>query len=172
MTHSDDRGDRKLEPSSDGEWWRASFSIFSVALTHQEISERIGLQPTRTRAKGDPRGARRMDGSVITSIVWHDSAWHLVCPLKSDKSLDQHIRWLLDTIEPRLPAINAISNECTLIRFFCGFSSEHGQGGFTLDAETLRRISKVGVKLDLDLYPPGHDEEPSENEPTSDAKCV
>jgi hypothetical protein len=37
---------------------------------------------------------------------------------------------------------------------FCGFSSGNGQGGFTLDSDTLTRIAKLGIPLIVDLYPP------------------
>lgn len=30
----------------------------------------------------------------------------------------------------------------------------HGQGGFTLDRDTIERIAQLGVSLGLDLYPP------------------
>jgi hypothetical protein len=138
----------------DRKWWRAGFSIFSVTLTPQEISERLGVQPTRTHEKGQPRGFRRKDGSISQSIVWKDSAWHLNCPLKNDRDMAEHIRWLLDVIEPKADVLSALSSDCTLIRFFCGFSSGNGQGGFGLDPVTLGRISKLGFDLILDLYPP------------------
>jgi hypothetical protein len=138
----------------DKKWWRATFSVFSTSLTHQEISDRLGLQPTRTHTKGQPRGARRRDGSIDPSNVWKDSAWQLTSPLARDRILAEHINWLLDTIEPKAEAIKALRAECSLIRLFCGFASHGGQGGFSLDTDTLGRISKLGLNLDLDLYPP------------------
>jgi hypothetical protein len=33
-----------------------------------------------------------------------------------------------------------------------------GQGGFSLDAETLRRLAGLGISLTLDLYPPEREE--------------
>ncbi|MGP0018625.1 MAG: DUF4279 domain-containing protein [Candidatus Sulfotelmatobacter sp.] len=145
-------------------WWRATFSVFSTSLTHQEISDRLGLQPTRTHTKGQPRGARRTDGSIDLSNVWQDSAWQLTSPLGRDRILAEHINWLLDTIEPKADAIKALRTECSLIRLFCGFASHDGQGGFTLDTDTLGRMSELGLNLELDLYPPS-DPEVIEDEP-------
>jgi hypothetical protein len=138
----------------DDKWWRATLSIFSVTLTPQEISERLGLQPTRTHKQGQPRGFRRKDGSTSPSVVWKDSAWLLTSPLKPDRNLMEHVRWLLEKIEPKADIIKALSSDCTGIRFFCGFSSGNGQGGFVLEADTLSRISRLGLNIVLDLYPP------------------
>jgi hypothetical protein len=62
---------------------------------------------------------------------------------------------LLDSIEPKLMVLRALAAQCHPILLQCGFSSESGQGGFTLDSDTLERISKLGVRLSVDLYPPG-----------------
>jgi hypothetical protein len=138
----------------DKKWWRASFCVSSISLTHQEISDRLGLRPTRTHTKGQPKGFRQEDGSISPSIVWNDSAWFLQSPLGRDRNLAEPIQWLLDAIEPRTDAIKAIRPECSLIRLFCGFASHPGQGGFTLDPHTMGRISKLGLDLAMDLYPP------------------
>ena len=155
----------------DKKWSRATFSVFSTSLTHQEISYRLGLQPTRTHTKGQPRGARQTDGSIDLSNVWKDSAWQLTSPLGRDCILAEHINWLLDTIEPKADAINALRAECSPMRLFCGFASHGGQGGFTLDSNILGRISKLGLNLELDLYPPS-DPEVLEDEPKGTPKTI
>jgi len=159
MTDSTYEGRASSHLKNDDKWSRAAFSIFSVTLTPQEITERLGLQPTGTHEKGRPKGVRRKDGSISPLIVWKDSAWHLNAPLKKDQSLAEHIKWLLDVLEPKRDAIKSLSSECTLIRFFCGFSSGNRQGGFSLDDQTLARLSKLGFPLVLDLYPPSDPEE-------------
>ena len=140
-------------------WSLASFSIFSGTLTHEEISAAIQVKPTRTHSKGQPRGFRNKDGSISQSIVWTDSAWHLESPLGDDRNLAEHIKWLLDAIEPKLDIVRTLSAEGNRVRLFCGVASASGQGGFTLDSDTLLRISRLGISLSLDLYPPGASEE-------------
>jgi hypothetical protein len=159
MTNSTHEGRVFSHLKNDEKWSCAGFSMFSVTLTPQEITERLGLQPTRTHEKGQPKGFRRKDGSISPLIVWKDSAWHLNAPLKRDQNLEEHIKWLLDILEPKRDSIKSLSPECTLVRFFCGFSSGHGQGGFALDSQTLERLSKLGVSFVLDLYPPSDPEE-------------
>ena len=133
-----------------GERWScATFSVFSDTLTHEEIGEGLGIKATRTHVKGQPRSVPR------PSIVWPHSAWHLGSPLGHDADMADHIKWLLDSIEPKLAVLRTISAQCHPILLQCGFSSESGQGGFTLDGDTLARISNLGVSLSVDLYPPG-----------------
>ncbi len=139
----------------DGKWSVATFSVFSEVLTSEEIGAALGLEATRTRTKGQPRGFRKKDGSISQSIVWPDWAWHLKSPLGYDADLTDHIKWLLEAIEPRVEAIKELSAKCRPIRIMCGFSSENGQGGFTLDSMTLARLAKTGLPLVVDLYPPG-----------------
>jgi uroporphyrin-III C-methyltransferase len=65
----------------------------------------------------------------------------------------EHIHWLLDVFEPKLDALKELSANCKII-LFCGFSSTHGQGGFTLDPSVLAQLARLSVPFSLDLYPP------------------
>jgi hypothetical protein len=150
-------------PQPNKKWSVATFSIFSEILTTDEIGSVLGLYSTRTHVKGEPRGTRKKDGSISTTSVWPNSAWHLGSPLGYDANLADHIRWLLDAVEPKLGVLKTLSAKCHPILLQCGFSSAHGQGGFTLDGDTLARIAKLGVSLSVDLYPPAQTEE-SDNE--------
>jgi len=136
----------------DEKWSCATFSVFSDMLTHEEIGEKLGIKATRTHAKGQPRSARR------PSIMWPHSAWHLGSPLGYESNLADHIKWILDAIEPRLEAIRELSPKCHPIHIMCGFGSENGQGGFTLDSNTLARLAKLDMPLIVDLHPPGPSE--------------
>jgi hypothetical protein len=82
-----------------------------------------------------------------------ESAWLLQSPLAHESDLLDHLKWLLDALEPKVGIIAELSKKYR-IDFFCGFSSGSGQGGFTLDEVTLRRIAKFGIAMNLDLYPP------------------
>jgi hypothetical protein len=76
--------------------------------------------------------------------------------------LAEHLIWLLDQLEPKVNSIKSIADEWKA-RIFCGFSSENGQGGVTLDPRLLRRLANLGIPFVLDLYPPGPPaEEPEE----------
>ena len=78
--------------------------------------------------------------------------------MSDDHNLTDHLKWLLDRLEPRLDVIRTLPAEYQ-VDLFCGFSSGSGQGGFTLDSTTLARIAKLGVPLNVDLHLPGVDED-------------
>lgn len=147
-------------------WTVATFSVFSEVLTSEEIGAALRLEATRTHAKGQPRGIVKKDGSISQSIVWPDWAWHLNSPLGYEAKLEAHIKWLLDAIEPRLERIKGLSAMCRPIRIMCGFGSENGQGGFTLDGNTLARLAKLDLPLVVNLHPPGPITEDAEPELT------
>ena len=61
---------------------------------------------------------------------------------------------LLEMLEPKLDRLRELASRCSM-DVFCGFSSESGQGGFTLDPDLLIRLGEIpGGGLNLDLYPP------------------
>jgi hypothetical protein len=68
--------------------------------------------------------------------------------------MEDHLNWLLDALEPKWDIISRIAKQYEA-DFFCGFSSENGQGGCTFSVALLERLAKLGVPLALDLYPPG-----------------
>jgi hypothetical protein len=139
-------------------WSQASLCIYSETLTHEQIGTALGLKATRTHSKGQPRSKQ------VRKYLHKDWAWILSTPTGGHPNLVEHLRWLLDAIEPRADALRALSADCKVL-LMCGFSSGNGQGGFTLDSPTLERIARLGVSLVLDLYPPSVDDEKARIEP-------
>jgi hypothetical protein len=88
------------------------------------------------------------------TLVWPTSLWALNSPLSDQNGMADHLRFLLDLLEPKMDALKKLFEECK-IDLFCGFSSGSGQGGFELDPVTLSRLAKLCIPLVLDLYPPG-----------------
>jgi hypothetical protein len=137
----------EYQPVEDGKWSKASLRISSTTLQPSEIAEIIGLEATKTHTKGTLKNSR-------FTLVWPTSLWLLNSPLSDQNGMADHLRFLLDLLEPKMDALKQLFEKCQ-IDLFCGFSSDSGQGGFTLDAVTLSRLSKLCVPLVLDLYPPG-----------------
>jgi hypothetical protein len=127
-------------------WSAASFRVAGDALRPDQITVTLGLEPTQSGVKGERFSSRH-------SAVRRSSFWLVKCPLSDSLPLAEHLEWLLDLFEPKIDLINSIAED-SKIMLLCGFSSENGQGGFTLDAKTLQRIAGLGVPLSIDLYPP------------------
>jgi hypothetical protein len=136
------------KPQEDNrKWSKASFRIFGDTLIPEEIRQKIGLDATFTGIKGEPKHPNS------SRYVNRTSIWILKCPLKDLLPMEDHLNWLLDRLEPKLDVIHSLAEEFS-VDFFCGYSSGNGQGGFALDSAMLVRLAKLGVRLELDLYPP------------------
>jgi hypothetical protein len=132
----------------DSRWSKAAFCIYGDALQLDEINKNLGLQATNSGLKGGRPSKHPGARPLRTSI------WMLNCPLDDHLPLQDHLKWLLDTLEPRLYIIRGIVMQYDT-KLICGYSSEHGQGGCTINAALLDRLANLGVPLVLDLYPPG-----------------
>lgn len=138
-------------------WNTASFRIAGDMLHPDQVTAILALEPTRSGVKGERHSLGR--GSVSRT-----SFWLLKCPLSDNLPLTEHLKWLLDIVEPKFDSINSIAEGSTIM-FLCGFSPGDGQGGFTLDVKTLQRITRFGAALSINLYSP----ESAESEVTDGA---
>jgi Domain of unknown function (DUF4279) len=127
-------------------WHRAAFRISGDTLRPDQVSALLGLEPTQSGVKGERFSNRH-------SVVRRTSFWLLKSPLSESLPLPEHLEWLLNLMEPKLDLIGSLAEKWR-VDFFCGFSSENGQGGVTFDPSLLRRLAHLGVPLVLDLYPP------------------
>jgi len=129
-------------------WSKAALCIYGETLQPNEIDSDLGLQATNSGLRGESQSKYPRARQLRTSI------WTLDSPLDEHLPLQDHLEWLLDVLEPKLDAVLQIAKRYDA-KLFCGYSSEHGQGGCTFDAALLDRIAKFGIPLVLDLYPPG-----------------
>jgi len=133
---------------NDSRWSKASFCIYGDSLQPDEISRDLGLRATISGLKGE-RQSRFPKAKLLRT-----SLWTLDSPLDEHSPLQDHLAWLLQELEPKLKIVSEIAKQYDT-RLFCGYSSEHGQGGCAFEAALLDRLAALGVPLVLDLYPPG-----------------
>ena len=140
----------------DIKWFKAGLRIFSATIHPSEIGKLLGLEATKTHVKGTLRSPRH-------EAIWPTSMWSLKSPLSDQREMADHLRYILDLLEPRMHALEQLSRDCH-IDLFCGFSSGNGQGGFVLDPVTLSRLATLKVPIIFDLYPPSAVVDDSEDE--------
>jgi hypothetical protein len=129
-------------------WSKAAFCIYGDNLQPDAMNRDLGLEATNFGLKGERQSKYPRARKLRTSI------WILDSPLDEHLPLQDHLNWLLDALEPKLDVVRGIAKQYDA-KLFCGYSSEHGQGGCTFDVILLDRLAKLGVPLVLDLYPPG-----------------
>jgi hypothetical protein len=132
----------------DSRWIKASFCIYGDTLQPGEIDRDLGLQATNSGLKGERQSKYPRARPLRTSI------WILDSSLDEHLPLQDHLKWLLDALEPKLDVVRGIAKQYDA-KLFCAYSSEHGQGGSFFDVTLLEQLAKLGVPLVLDLYPTG-----------------
>lgn len=127
-------------------WSEAALRISGDTLHPSHVSASLGLEATQSGIKGERFSPRH-------NALRRTSFWILKSPLGNYRPLEEHLNWLLDVLEPKCDLLISIRSKWKT-EFFCGFSSENGQGGVTLDLILLGRLARLGISLVLDLYPP------------------
>jgi hypothetical protein len=85
----------------DGKWSKAGLRIFSETLSPSEIAEILGLEATKTHIKGTLKSSR-------VRLVWPTSLWLLNSPLSDRNDMADHLRFLLDLLEPKMDALKQL----------------------------------------------------------------
>ena len=129
----------------------ATFRLGGTLLDPDEISTRLGIQPSHAHKRGDQRGHKG---------TWPKGIWTLTSEDQVQSTdLQQHIEWLLDQLEPVQPTIDMlVTGQHLEADVFCFWESATGQGGPMFSANFLERFARLHVDLGLDIYFVGSDE--------------
>jgi len=127
----------------------AVLRIISEIKSIDDISMIVETRPTKYFSKGQPYSKRNPN-----SKIREENIWILESGLSDRELLDSHIIQLLSFLKKRANVMKELQLECH-IDIMCSFSSKNGQGGFTLEHELLRELSKYAIDLIVNLYPPG-----------------
>lgn len=125
--------------------YRATLRVFSDTLSADALAARLG-EPSHGYDKGDPISARS------PGAFRRDSYWALDSGLERARVLHDHIVVLLDAIDARREAFDAIRADCEIDVFCQLFSGEATRGGPILRPELLARLVERELPLRLDHY--------------------
>jgi hypothetical protein len=74
---------------------------------------------------------------------------------RTDDHLENHLRWLLDHLEPRADKLaDVVAKQGLEVEFWCVVHMEGANCDFELQPETIARIAALGATLRLDIYAP------------------
>lgn len=129
-------------------WTKASFRIYSKTKNIEDICTKVNAKPTKYFSKGDfcIKGDPK-------SFVREENLWILDSGLSDQENIETHIKRFLALFNENAEGIRELQGECDF-DIFCAYSSENGQGGFTLEHETLKELTAYPIALSIDLYPP------------------
>lgn len=142
---------------SGGGWSNAaSFNLRGPRLDPEVVTHALGIEPSSANKRGE---LRETDPERTHRI----GAWRLKSDdvlSRADDHLDDHLRWLMDQLEPRADQLGDVVAEQELdAEFWCVVHMEAPNCDFELQPETIGRVAVLGATLRLEIYAP-EDAEP------------
>jgi hypothetical protein len=135
-----------------GDWSnKAKFWLRGRRLEPDVVTHALGIEPSKAARRGEPRTRN-------PRYRHRTGAWFLESDVLSpaDDHLDDHLRWLLDQLEPRAQQLRDVvaEQELDVVSFWCVVSMEAPNVDFELPPETIGRVAALGATLRLDIYAP------------------
>jgi len=122
--------------------FKATLRISSDKLTLEEIKLFFG-EPTKGFSIGDDYSKGKCKRKF--------TLWSLESSKSSSDSLESHLENILNYLDAKKLDIPILEGDYEA-DIFCMLSSDNGQGGATLSASMMEKISSYNLKLVLDVY--------------------
>jgi Domain of unknown function (DUF4279) len=113
----------------------------------EDITRRLGLEPLHTTSKGEVFPHRRARPVATTSV------WKLFsdASIEAD-TIEPHLAWLLDLLEPRVEALSAIVANGAFAYADCLWASPGLGGGPWITPQSMRRLAALDLPLIISFY--------------------
>ncbi|WP_176591813.1 DUF4279 domain-containing protein [Sphingobium sp. EM0848] len=130
--------DEEAEPSYFA--YSATLRIHGNSLPNEEITRRIGTQPSHQHRKGDRRRPN--------SRPYLTDAWHLTAAIPEETELSVHLRELWRWVQPHVEYLRSLEAE---IDVFCGYRSNNGASGFRVEPDALEIFRALNIPFGLSV---------------------
>jgi len=128
-----------------------SFGIFDFNdISHDEISEFLGIQPEKIRVKGEKKNPKNPDSSLITKNIWSMGSG-----LDKYTNFDDQMDSLLSIIESKIDLFKVICSKyhCEIsCAIFVYFDNGESAPWVHLDSRYNQLIKDLNIEFDVDLY--------------------
>jgi hypothetical protein len=121
----------------------AYFCVEEFSIDPDEITRRIGLQPTTFWRKGDLHPKTRLERSM--------NRWMLHSRLSRDNDLEAHVKDVLAQLDSQKEAFTSLCSEYGGYLQLVGYFYQY-YPGFHLDREDTKRIGEYHLAIDCDFY--------------------
>ncbi|MEX2173797.1 MAG: DUF4279 domain-containing protein [Pirellulaceae bacterium] len=120
----------------------AALRIHGDAIPFEEISQRLGVQPTHLHRKGERCGPR--------SPAYRDDAWHFEPSLPATEPLERHIEALWRVVRPELNYLKDLKQRFK-VDVFCGYRSNCDTAGFEVSHKCLELFLALEVPFGVSV---------------------
>ncbi len=122
----------------------ASLTITGLDFDPQDITDKLGIIPTKTWKIGDlihPKG----------TIKRKHNGWVLKSNLSKDNDLEAHIKSLLEQLQPVWDRVQEISHKYDT-EISCVIYTDGEVPSIHLDQEIINKSHQINAEIDIDLY--------------------
>ena len=108
----------------------------------EEISQTLGVAPTRSHRKGERRGPN--------SPEYRDDAWHYQPPVPEEEPLASHIEGLWTVVRPAVAYLKSLKQR-NKVDVFCGYRSNCDTAGFEVPHTCLELFTTLEVPFGVSV---------------------
>lgn len=125
----------------------ACFILRGKNLDPQEVSDSIGIQPTKRFRRGEIRKGNK---------IWPHGYWELSSKNEiSSIDLSLHLQWLVKQLEPSNDQLlKIIKQESVIAEIRCLWVLPMEYVNLSINSELLNKIAFLGLSLEIDIYCP------------------
>jgi hypothetical protein len=135
---------------------RAELLIYTGAIPPDEVSSRLGTEPTEINVAGRVRVNEYGRERVVKTSSWSLSSEGHV----QSKDVRSHLDWLLARLEPSRTALLQLQSEADVrMSINVVWWSRGGSGGPTLWPQQMRAMSDLNLECSFDVYFESDDDE-------------
>ena len=120
--------------------------IYCDDLQPDELTEYLGILPSRTQTKGQKNELQR--NKLIKLNGWFLTTKNIL----DSKDCRRHIDYLADKILPVKNKLKSLIADGTKIDISCYWESESGHGGPTLSKQQFLKLAELEIELWFDIY--------------------
>lgn len=123
----------------------ATLRIFPRALDPDEVTKRLGVEPTATQREVARPGAApaRLHAWLLSSEGQVDS-----------RDLRRHLDWIVGKLAGKGPSLDALRREGAVMDVGCVWLSSQARGGPTLSTPQMQALASLGLEVWLDVRLP------------------
>jgi hypothetical protein len=123
-------------------WFCATLRIHGESIPFEEITQRLGVQPTHVHRKGERRGPQ--------SPGYLDDAWHFQASVPETEPLEKHIEGLWAVVRPALDYLKTLKKHF-MVDVFCGYRSNCDHAGFEVSHHCLELFTALEVPFGVSV---------------------
>jgi hypothetical protein len=122
----------------------AEFTLTGVDLNPDDVTSKVGIQPTKTWLKDDPISPK-------ATIRYQQNGWTLRSHLEASDDLEEHFRVVLNQLnqgwQPLVELCSIYEAEFSGVIYTSG-----DRPAIHFDKELLKAVLQLNAEIDVDLY--------------------